>query len=102
MPPDCDPAPLVRARKAYRDRKAFEKFTGKTLKKFRLAGDSFAALGIYPFFFIFGDIAALSKSTTLTVKREDWEDRVPNELDHNESYIDILRVESLTREEIQA
>jgi hypothetical protein len=93
---------LVEVRKAYRDRKAFEKITGKTLKKFRLAGDPLAALGIFPFFFIFGESGALCKRTTLIVKRGDWEDRFPGDLDHDESYIDILRVEPLTREEIRS
>ena len=97
-----DPAPFIEVRKAYRDRRAFEKSTGKTKKKFRLAGESVADLGIFPFFFIYGEIVALIKAITLTVKREDWEDRVPGELDHNESYIDVSRVETLTRDEIQA
>lgn len=102
MPPGLDPAPFVQVRKAYRDRKAFEESTGLTKKKFRLAGASVAELNVYPFFYIFGEIKALIKSATFTVRREDWEDRVPDELDHDESFIDVSRVESLTREEIQA
>jgi hypothetical protein len=102
MPQDQDPSPFIQIRKAYRDRKAFEKSTGKTLKKFRLAGDPITALGIFPFFFVFGDIGALCKKTTLTIKRADWEDRVPGELVQDESYIDILKVEPLTGDEIRA
>jgi hypothetical protein len=99
--PDCDLAPFIEIRKAYHDRKSFEKSTNRTKKKFKLAGDSVAELGVFTFFLIFGEIAALKKALTLTIKREDWEDRVSNELNHDESYVDISQVESLTREEIQ-
>jgi len=101
MPPCCDPVPFVEVRKAYRDRKAFEESTKKTKKKFRLAGDSVIDLGVFPFFFVYGEIAALIKTITLIVKREDWKDRIPDELDHDESYIDISHIEALTREQIR-
>ncbi len=92
----------VRPRNIHKDEKSLENITGKTKRKFKLAGNPLIALGQFIFFILASNPGAYHKSLTVRIEKEEWEERNPKYLNSLEetSHIDITRFEILTKEEL--
>lgn len=89
---------------AYCDEKSFEKYTGKTKRKYKLAGNPIVGLylGQYVFHHITHVKDAYIKEVTLTINKADWKYRAkdPQYLKEDFSYCDLSKHDILTREEL--
>ncbi|MFC1656079.1 hypothetical protein ACFL3C_04360 [Patescibacteria group bacterium] len=97
----------IREQNLYCDEASLEKGTKKIKRKFKLAGIQndivTESIAIYRFFVTTSNKITCNNFLTLTVKSKDWEDvqkKYKKQIEGNNSYIDIQRIEVLTQDEL--
>ncbi|MEO5499215.1 MAG: hypothetical protein ABIR46_01820 [Candidatus Saccharimonadales bacterium] len=71
--------------------------TGVLKKKYKLAARPFTELEIYPFFVMTSSLSACESRVTITVEERHWENR---KYISGTGYLDIKRIEPLSKEEL--
>lgn len=90
----------VRQRRSFFDKKALERNTGVTKKKYKLAGYPLPReMGLFPFFITTTNESSCKKLFTVTVETSDWEYRKGPYHDCR-SFVDIQKFETLSRSEV--
>ncbi len=86
----------------YRDEKSLEVFTKIVKPKYKLAGNiiDLPPLLFYPFFILTTQKTACRSLLTVQIRKSDWENRDPRHLNEEYSYVDINKVEPLSKEAI--
>jgi hypothetical protein len=90
----------IKTRNIHCDEKSEEKLTGVTKRKYKLAGNILPPINIYNFFVLTSNKDTCQNYLTLEVKNEEWENKDTKYLKAGSSYIDIKRVEPLTKEDL--
>ena len=88
----------VTIQNVYFDKKSYEKSTGLTKPKYKLAGNPLNK--VYTFFITTTNSDACHRKSTVIVKKCHWENKVDNHLNAPESFIDVKKVEVLTSDEV--
>ena len=98
--PDSALIQSIKTQNAYADYKAFEKFTKKEKKKYRLAGKiiDLSPLMFFPFFFLTKRSTACQPALTVRIHISDWECKHPAHLTLEWSFLDIKKVELLNKD----
>ena len=91
----------IQARNAHCDLKSIESTTQRIRKKYKLAGNMINIVPvIYPFFILTTMKESCQPCLTICIEQAAWEERDPEHLTSECSYVDIKKAESLTREEV--
>ncbi len=92
----------IKMQNAYADFKSFEKSTQKKKKKYKLAGHiiDLSAMIFYPFFILTTRKRACQSVLTVCINKCDWEDKQVDHLSEECSFIDIKKVEPLSKDDI--
>jgi len=90
----------IKKKNAYNDKKSVDPNTKKLKKKYKLAGNPIEDFKIYSFFILNSRDDACIEDLTLCIKREDWEERNKKDLKNEESFIDISKCETLSKEDL--
>lgn len=90
----------IEIKNVFFDKKSQEKSTGKIKSKYKLSGNYLKPLDIYTFFVITSCKETCNKHSTIEVKQKHWVDKRVGYLDRDKSYIDIRKIEPLTKKEI--
>lgn len=92
----------VRVKNVHLDKKSFEKSTGRTKCKYKLAGNPIKELDQFFFFILAGELGAYHKALTVKVGSDEWINRNPQHPSRlgGLSHIDITRYEVLTSREV--
>lgn len=98
VPPDFK-LMKISSQHVYCDEKAEEKNTFRIKRKYKLAGNVINSLGIYTFFVLTSKKEACQNFLTVCIEEQHWENRNCRYL-REISYLDIKRVESLTKFEL--
>jgi len=101
--PDDDPLNKINKSCAYCDEKSLEKYTGKIKRKYKLAGNPIVGhyLDKYIFHVLTHVRDACKPSVTLSISKDDWENRVNGRyLQEEVSYCDLRKYDIFTGEEL--
>lgn len=92
----------IETRSAYRDEKSLEAYTKIVKPKYKLAGNiiDLSPLMFYPFFILTTERTACRSLLTVQIRKSDWENKDPLHLNEEYSYVDINKVEPLSKEAI--
>lgn len=90
----------LQSQHTYFDRKSEERGTGVVKGKYKVAGNILPTLGVYAFFPLTSKYETCHKLLTVSIEQSDWENKDPQHLHGDFSYLNIKKVETLNKKDL--